>query len=87
MILRKIKTGVKTFSANEDIIEYKGRVTVVVAKEFNVYNLGDYDIEIQFNGCEDLVLLEPGEGFSTNMEVRHAIVMTEGAVIKYSYWV
>ena len=84
-MLNKVVTGTKTFAKDQDIIDY-GTRTVVVAYEFSIYNMGDEIAYIQFNGCEDLVELEPGEGFNTNMQVRHAIVKTDGAIIKYSYW-
>lgn len=72
---------------NEDIIKYEGKETIVIAKEFSIYNLSELDVEIEFIGKNSGVLtLEPGEGFDTKNDIRHAIIRTEGATVKYSYW-
>lgn len=72
---------------NEDIIKYEGKETIVLAKEFSIYNLGESDVKIEFIGKNNGVLiLEPGEGFDTKNDIRHAVVRTEGAIVKYSYW-
>lgn len=83
---KKLRSKVGTFDSGYDMIEYPEGVTVMVAYEFNVYNLGDINVEMQFNEIGDVLVLEPGEGFETNMPIAHAIIKTDGATVKYSYW-
>ncbi len=82
----KLHTAVKECKMNEDIIYYPKGHTVVIAKEFNVYNVGDEIIYIQINDSTDLLELEPGEGFDTAVGITHAVIKTDGAKVKYTYW-
>lgn len=82
----KLYTAVKECKMDEDIIYYPKGYTVVIAKEFNVYNVGDEIIYIQINDSTDLLELEPGEGFSTEVGINHAVIKTDGAKVKYTYW-
>ena len=84
--MRKLRTGVKECSLNEDLIVYPNGVTILVACEFNVYNLSEVSIRIQLNEEGDILELEPEEGFSTAQPVTHARILTAGAIVKYSYW-
>ena len=68
------------------MIEYPEGVTIQLAYEFNVFNLGEENVEIQFNNEGDNLILEPGEGFEVSLPVEHAVVKTAGANLKYSYW-
>ena len=88
-----MNTSIKRFRCKEltcnkehDLIEYPEGIDIQLAYEFNVFNLSDINIEIQFNGGGDNLILEPGEGFETNMPIAHAIIKTDGATVKYSYW-
>lgn len=83
---KKLYTDTKQCKANEDLLFYKEGITILVAYEFNVFNLGEEDIEIQFNDEGEILVLEPQEGFSTSQQINHARVLTEGAIVKYTYW-
>ena len=83
---KKLISKKKTCVLNEDLIEYPEGTTIQLAYEFNVFNLSDSNIEIQFNNQGDNLVLEPGEGFEVSLPVEHAVVKTSNANLKYSYW-
>ena len=83
---KKLISKEKTCVLNEDLIEYPEGVTIQLAYEFNVFNLGEENVEIQFNNEGDNLILEPGEGFEVSLPVEHAVVKTSNANLKYSYW-
>ena len=83
---KRLKSKEKTCALNEDLIEYPEGVTIQLAYEFNVFNLGQENVEIQFNHEGDNLILEPGEGFEVSLPVEHAVVKTANANLKYSYW-
>lgn len=84
---KKFKSQVGIYDEGYDMIEYIEEGVIQLAYEFNVYNLGDKDVEIQFNGIGDILILEPGEGFEINtFPIEHAVVKTNGANLKYVYW-
>ena len=83
---KRLRSQVGIFDAEYDMIEYTEEGVIQLAYEFNVYNLGDKDVEIQFNNEGDNLILEPGEGFEVSLPVEHAVVKTAGANLKYSYW-
>lgn len=71
---------------DSDLIKYEPNEHIVLGREFNVFNIGDVEVKILLNDSDDMLILEPGEGFDTRMVISHAIVKTEGAMLKYSYW-
>lgn len=81
----------KTIKCNDghDLIEYKEGINLVLAKEFNVFNLSDKDVSIEFNDEDDVdyLILEPGEGFDTCIPISHAVIRTDDSTVKYSYWI
>lgn len=83
---KRLRSQVGIFDAEYDMIEYSEGVTIQLAYEFNVFNLGEENVEIQFNNEGDNLILEPGEGFEVSLPVEHAVVKTDGANLKYSYW-
>ena len=84
---KRLKSKEKTCELNEDLIEYPEGITIQLAYEFNVFNLSDVNIEIQFNNEGDNLVLEPGEGFEIiGFPIEHAVIKTNGATVKYSYW-
>ena len=84
---KRLKSREKTCALNEDLIEYPEGTTIQLAYEFNVFNLSDSNIEIQFNNQGDNLVLEPREGFDvTGFPIEHAVIKTNGATVKYSYW-
>lgn len=84
---KRLKSREKTCALNEDLIEYPEGTTIQLAYEFNVFNLSDVNIEIQFNNEGDNLVLEPGEGFEIkSFPIEHAVIKTNGATVKYSYW-
>lgn len=84
--MKKLCTNIKECGMNEELIIYPPGVDILVAYEFNVYNLSEVDIQIQLNNEGDILTLEPDEGFSTGQPITHAVVLTAGAIVKYSYW-
>ena len=83
---KRLRSQVGIFDAEYDMIEYSEGVTIQLAYEFNVFNLGEENVEIQFNNEGDNLILEPGEGFEVSLAVEHAVVKTSNANLKYSYW-
>ena len=83
---KRLRSQVGIFDAEYDMIEQPEGVTIQLAYEFNVFNLGEENVEIQFNNEGDNLILEPGEGFEVSLPVEHAVVKTAGANLKYSYW-
>ena len=83
---KRLRSKVGTFNVDYDMIEYPEGVTIQLAYEFNVFNLGEENVEIQFNKEGDYLVLEPGEGFETMLPIEHAIVKTPNSNLKYSYW-
>ena len=83
---KRLRSQVGIFDAEYDMIEYPKGVTIQLAYEFNVFNLGEENVEIQFNNEGDNLILEPGEGFEVSLPVEHAVVKTANANLKYSYW-
>ena len=83
---KRLRSQVGIFDAEYDMIEYSEGVTIQLAYEFNVFNLGEENVEIQFNNEGDNLILEPGEGFEVSLPVEHAVVKTPNANLKYSYW-
>lgn len=84
---RRLVSKITECKANQDLIVYPEGVTIMIGYEFNIYNVGDKDVEIKFEEDGDILVLEPNEGFDTQFPIEHAIVLTEGAVVKYTYWV
>ena len=84
---KRLRSQVGIFDAEYDMIEYPEGVTIQLAYEFNVFNLGEENVEIQFNNEGDNLVLEPGEGFEIiGFPIEHAVIKTNGATVKYSYW-
>ena len=83
---KRLRSQVGISDAEYDMIEYPEGVTIQLAYEFNVFNLGEENVEIQFNNEGDNLILEPGEGFEVSLPVEHAVVKTANANLKYSYW-
>ena len=83
---KRLRSQVGIFDVEYDMIEYPEGVTIQLAYEFNVFNLGEENVEIQFNNEGDNLILEPGEGSEVSLPVEHAVVKTANANLKYSYW-
>ena len=83
---KRLRSQAGILDAEYDMIEYPEGVTIQLAYECNVFNLGEENVEIQFNNEGDNLILEPGEGFEVSLPVEHAVVKPAGANLKYSYW-
>lgn len=84
---RTLKSKTITSMGNRELIEYEEGETIVVAYEFNIFNIDDsMTLVVKFNGNGDELELEPGEGFETNMPITSVVTLTDGVKVKYSYW-
>ncbi len=83
---KRLRSKHGVFEKEYDMIEYPEGVDIQLAYEFNVYNLGEENVEIQFNEEGDFLTLEPGEGFEVSLPITHAVVKTADSKLKYSYW-
>ena len=83
---KRLRSKHGVFDKEYDMIEYTEGTDIQLAYEFNVYNLGEENVEIQFNKEGDFITLEPGEGFEVFLPITHAVVKSTNAKLKYSYW-
>lgn len=84
---KTLKSKTITSMGNKELIEYEEGETVVVAYEFNIFNVDDTTtLRVRFNGNGDVLELEPGEGFETDMPITSVVTLTDGVKVKYSYW-
>ena len=83
---KRLRSKHGVFDKEYDMIEYPEGTDIQLAYEFNVYNLGEENVEIQFNKEGDFITLEPGEGFEVFLPITHAVVKSTSARLKYSYW-
>lgn len=83
---KRLRSKHGVFDKEYDMIESPEGTDIQLAYEFNVYNLGEENVEIQFNKEGDFITLEPGEGFEVFLPITHAVVKTANSRLKYSYW-
>lgn len=83
---KRLRSQHGVFEKEYDMIEYPEGTDIQLAYEFNVYNLGEENVEIQFNEEGDFLTLEPNEGFEVSLPITHAVVKSTNARLKYSYW-
>ena len=73
----KIFSILKDVNKNEELIN-KG----LILKDFEIWNLGDEDIQIIINYSDCAITLESGEGFSMGKDETRSCIMASNGKIK-----
>lgn len=70
-------------TTNQEVIvkENYGKLILI---DFEIWNLGDSDIEIKINNSDDNILLEPMEGFSMGKDEVVSCIIVTGGTVKFS---
>lgn len=68
---------------NQEII-VKENYGELILTDFEIWNLGDSDIEIKINNSDDNILLESMEGFSMGKDEVVSCIIVTGGTVKFS---
>ena len=70
-------------TTNQEII-IKDGLGKLILKDFEIWNLGESNIEVKINNSEDNILLEPMEGFSMGDDETVSCIVVTGGTVKIS---
>ena len=70
-------------TTNQEII-VKENYGELILTDFEIWNLGESDIEIKINNSDENILLESMEGFSMGNDETFSCIIVTGGTIKFS---